>query len=111
MIGFYERYVRVLFDRYGRRVKYWLTFNEINSVLHAPLMSGGINTPQEQLTTADLYQAVHHELVASALATRIAHETIPDIQIGCMVIAMPLYPLTPRSRRRARRRCTPTTPT
>ena len=36
LIGFYERYVRVLFDRYGHRVKYWLTFNEINSVLHAP---------------------------------------------------------------------------
>ena len=50
MIGLYERYVRVLFERYGHRVRYWLTFNEINSVLHSPLMSGGINTPKEQLT-------------------------------------------------------------
>ena len=41
LIGFYERYVRVLFDRYGSRVKYWLTFNEINSVLHAPFMQRG----------------------------------------------------------------------
>ena len=47
MIGFYERYVRVLFERYGRRVKYWLTFNEINSVLHAPLLSGAIWTPKD----------------------------------------------------------------
>ena len=73
MITFFERYVRVLFDRYGSRVKYWLTFNEINSVIHAPFMSGGINTPREQLAKSDLYQAVHHELVASALATRISH--------------------------------------
>ncbi len=95
LIGFYERYVRVLFDRYGHRVKYWLTFNEINSVLHLPFMSGGINTPKEQLSTSDLYQAVHHELVASALATKIAHEINPDLKVGCMVISMPIYPLTP----------------
>jgi 6-phospho-beta-glucosidase len=31
LIGFYENYSRVLFARYGARVKYWLTFNEINS--------------------------------------------------------------------------------
>ena len=95
LIGFYERYARVLFERYGDRVKYWLTFNEINSVLHAPLLSGGIWTPKDQLTDAQLYQAIHHELVASASATRIAHEINPAIKVGCMVIAMPIYPLTP----------------
>ncbi|MGB7979195.1 MAG: glycoside hydrolase family 1 protein [Candidatus Nanopelagicales bacterium] len=95
LIGFYERYVRVLFDRYGARVKYWLTFNEINSVLHEPFLSGGINTPNDQLSPTDLYQAAHHELVASALATRIAHETMPDAQVGCMLLSMPTYPLTP----------------
>jgi len=95
LIGFYERYVRVLFDRYGSRVKYWLTFNEINSVLHAPLLSGGINTPKEELSQQDLFQAAHHELVASALATKIAHEVNADLKVGCMVISMPIYPLTP----------------
>ncbi|PPF42048.1 6-phospho-beta-glucosidase [Pseudoclavibacter sp. AY1F1] len=95
LIGFYERYARVLFTRYGSRVKYWLTFNEINSVLHAPLLSGGILTPKDQLSEQDLYQAIHHELVASALATKIAHEVAPNAQVGCMLIAMPVYPLTP----------------
>jgi len=95
LIGFYERYARVLFARYGARVKYWLTFNEINSVLHAPLMSGGINTPKDQLSKTDLYQAIHNELVASALATKAARELAPNAQIGCMVLAMPTYPLTP----------------
>ena len=95
MIGFYERYVRTLFSRYGHRVKYWLTFNEINSVLHAPLMSGGIWTPKDQLSPSQLWQACHHELVASASATRIAREMVPDAKIGCMVIAMPTYALTP----------------
>ena len=95
LIGFYERYARVLFARYGARVKYWLTFNEINSVLHAPLLSGGINTPQDQLTKTDLYQAVHNELVASALATKAARELAPNAQVGCMILAMPVYPLSP----------------
>ena len=95
LIGFYERYVRVLFDRYGSRVKYWLTFNEINSVLHEPFMNGAINSPKQELSTTELYQAVHHELVASALATRIAHETMPEAKVGCMILAIPVYPLTP----------------
>lgn len=95
LIGFFERYVRVLFNRYGDRVTYWLTFNEINSVLHAPLLSGGINTPKEQLSQSDLFQAAHHELVASALATKIGHEINPELKVGCMVISMPIYPLTP----------------
>ncbi|WNM28628.1 glycoside hydrolase family 1 protein [Demequina capsici] len=94
LIGFYERYARTCFERYGSRVKYWLTFNEINSVLHIPFGSGGINTPKSELSEQDLYQAIHHELVASARVTRVAHEINPAIKVGCMVIAMPIYPLT-----------------
>lgn len=95
LIGLYERYCRVLFERYGHRVKYWLTFNEINSVLHIPFMSGGIPTPKDQLSQQDLYQAIHHELVASARATRLAHQIMPHSKIGCMILALPVYPLTP----------------
>ncbi|MEI3868098.1 glycoside hydrolase family 1 protein [Microbacterium sp. CCNWLW134] len=95
LIGFYERYARTLFERYGSRVRYWLTFNEINSLLHAPFMSGGIATPKEDLSDQQLYQAMHHELVASARATRIAREVAPGAQIGCMVLSMPVYPLSP----------------
>lgn len=76
-------------------MKYWLTFNEINSVLHQPLISGGILTPKEELTQQDLYQAIHHELVASAKAVKLAHEMMPGAKVGCMILAMPTYPLTP----------------
>lgn len=95
LIGFYERYCRVLFERYGHRVRRWLTFNEINSVLHEPFLSGGIATPKEQLSLTDLHQAIHHELVASARVTRMAHEMMPGAHIGCMILAVPVYPLTP----------------
>ncbi|WP_314453075.1 glycoside hydrolase family 1 protein [uncultured Microbacterium sp.] len=95
LIGFYERYARTLLERFGSRVKYWLTFNEINSLLHAPFMSGGIPIPEGGVPEQQLYQAMHHELVASARATRIAREVAPEAQVGCMVLSMPIYPLTP----------------
>lgn len=94
LIGFFENYVRTIFARYKDKVKYWLTFNEINSVLHAPYMSGGIFTDKEKLTKQDLYQAIHHELVASALTVKIAHEMMPAATIGCMILGVPNYPLT-----------------
>lgn len=96
LIGFYENYVRTIYARYKNKVKYWLTFNEINSVLHAPLMSGGIMTPKEKLSLQDLYQAIHHELVASAMAVKIGHEIIPDAKFGCMILSTALYPMTPK---------------
>ncbi|SEE74354.1 6-phospho-beta-glucosidase [Arthrobacter alpinus] len=95
MIAFYERYCEVLFERFGSRVKYWLTFNEINSVLHEPFLSGGIPTPKDELTETDLYQAIHHELVASARVTKLARTIMPEAKIGCMILALPVYPLTP----------------
>ena len=98
LVGFYERYVRTIFTRYKDKVKYWLTFNEINSILNSPFMSGGINTPKEKLTDSQLYQAIHHELVASALATKIGHEIDPEFRIGCMILSMPIYPLSPDPR-------------
>ncbi|KAA9008673.1 glycoside hydrolase family 1 protein [Paenibacillus spiritus] len=95
MIGFYTRYAETVFTRYREKVKYWLTFNEINSILEAPFMSGGISTPKDRLSRQDLYQAIHHELVASARAVQLCHQIIPDAKIGCMVLSLPAYPITP----------------
>lgn len=95
LIGFFENYCRVVFERYKGKVKYWLTFNEINAVIHFPLMGAGIYTPKSQLTKQDVYQAAHHELVASALAVKLAHEIIPEAKVGCMVLGVVNYPMTP----------------
>lgn len=94
LIDFFGKYCETVFRRYGDRVKLWLTFNEINSLIHAPFMSGAILTPPEKLTKQDLYQAIHHEMVASALATKLCHEIIPDAKVGCMILGVTIYPLT-----------------
>lgn len=94
LIGFFERFAQTVMERYKGKVKYWLTFNEVNSILHMPFISGGIMTEKEQLSPQDLYQAIHHELVASASVTKLAHEINPDVKVGCMILAMPAYPMT-----------------
>ena len=91
LIGFYENFARTVFEHFRGRVQYWLTFNEINSILHFPILAGIMKATDKQ----GLYQAIHHELVASARVTKIAHEVDATNKIGCMILAMPRYPLTP----------------
>ena len=92
MIEFYEKYVRTIFNRYKDKVKYWLTFNEINIMLHLPFGGAGILIKEGENRVKILFQAAHHQLVASALAVKACHEIIPDSQIGCMLAAGSTYP-------------------
>lgn len=94
LVDFYGRLARVLFTRYKGLVKYWLTFNEINIILHAPFMGAGLVIKEGEHADKVKYQAIHHELVASALATKIAKEVDPEIMIGCMLAAGKVYPNT-----------------
>ncbi|MFS0941865.1 6-phospho-beta-glucosidase [Enterococcus sp. DIV0182] len=94
VVGFYENLCRVIFNRYKGLVKYWLTFNEINMILHAPFMGAGLVFEEGENVEQVKYQAAHHELVASAIATKIAHEVDPNNQVGCMLAAGANYPYT-----------------
>ena len=94
MVDAFLKYCRVLFDNYGGLVKYWLTFNEINMLLHMPFMGAGIVFEPGENREQVKYQAAHHELIASALAVRLAHEKMPGCQVGCMLAAGQFYPCT-----------------
>lgn len=96
MIDFYLRLCEVLFTRFKDYVTLWLTFNEINMILHAPFMGAGLCFEEGEDETKVKYQAAHHELVASAMATRMAHEINPKNQVGCMFAAGAAYPVTCR---------------
>ncbi len=73
-------------------MKYWLTFNEINIMLHSPYSGAGLVFEEGENREQVKYQAAHHELVASALATKIAHEINPQNQVGCMLAGGNFYP-------------------
>ncbi|MCZ0703702.1 6-phospho-beta-glucosidase [Natronobacillus azotifigens] len=91
LVEFFERYVTVLFNRYKDKVKYWLTFNEINGATHMPLLGLGFSPENEETRLQDSFQGLHHQFVASAKAVQLAHEIIPGSQIGCMLIYAPVY--------------------
>jgi 6-phospho-beta-glucosidase len=81
----------VIFKRYKDKVKYWLTFNEINVVLHLPFGGAGLVIEEGENEEAVKYQAAHHQLIASAKATKIAHEINPEFKIGCMLASGNTY--------------------
>lgn len=91
LIGFYENYARVILNRYAARVKYWMTFNEINSALHFPVMGQGLVKSNGADKMQNIYQAWHNQFVAGAHAVKIAHSLRPDLQIGCMLLYATMY--------------------
>ncbi len=102
LIEFFTHFAEVVMTRYKDKVKYWMTFNEINNQANylrdfAPFTNSGLKFPEgataierEQI----MYQAAHYELVASAKVVEIGHKINPDFQIGCMIAMCPIYPAT-----------------
>lgn len=102
LIDYFMNYCKVIFERYGDVVKYWLTFNEINSgtmPMGSVVSTGtikGFTGDMKQLPDRpqERYQALHHQMVASALAVKYAHENYPQFKLGNMSIFAASYPLT-----------------
>ena len=94
MIDAFEKYCRAIFTRYKDKVKYWITFNEINMLNHLPFTSCGLTVENEENPAAVKYLCAHHELLASAKAVKLAHEIIPGSQVGCMLAGGGFYPYT-----------------
>lgn len=108
-IDLFVRYATTCFERYKEKVKYWLTFNEINV---AAIAEGALNglglVQQEDLESAEpiplpeltdnpqeRFEALHNQFVASALAVKAGHEVNPNFMIGCMINRITWYPHTP----------------
>ena len=88
VIDCYLRYCRTLFERYGKKCRYWLTFNEINAVRGFGPCGTRDSSPKTH------YQAVHHMFVASAKAVIMGHEMMPGSMFGAMYAMSGLYPAT-----------------
>ncbi|WP_318765489.1 6-phospho-beta-glucosidase [Lactiplantibacillus carotarum] len=98
-IDFFLHFAKTVFKRYKDKVKYWMTFNEINNQTawddpHPLLQNSGLQLGKDDNWEQAMYQAAHYELVASALAVQAGHAINPDFQIGCMIAMCPIYPLT-----------------
>lgn len=96
-IDFFVRYALTVMERYRNKVKYWMTFNEINNQAKTkPDIYGwtnsGVRYSEYENPQKAMRQAAHHELVASALVVKRGHEINPDFKIGCMCSFIPYYP-------------------
>jgi 6-phospho-beta-glucosidase len=104
MISFWTRYVEVIFNRFKGKIKYYLTFNEINNLFRIPFAAGAVlkihpqdtSKPNADLTDADLYQAAHHIFIANAKTVQCCKKIDTEAKIGCMMSLSSLatYPYT-----------------
>ena len=102
LIGLFEKYCHTVFERYKGKVKYWLTFNEINigtMPMGTVLSTGTFKGYEGPVTEAPddqqaKYQALHHQFVASAKIVKYAHEHYPEYKLGNMICFITSYPYT-----------------
>lgn len=94
MIDCFTKYCRTVFTRYRDKVKYWITFNEINMLHHMPFSACGLLVDEGENPEQVKYICAHHELLASARAVQLAHEIIPGSMVGCMLAGGSFYPYT-----------------
>ncbi len=92
VVDMFERYGKVLLDRYGNKVKYWIVINQINMIQVEPFLSLAICSDQFEKTEEAEYQAVHNQMVASAKIRKYAAGLPYDLQIGTMVADGTVYP-------------------
>lgn len=99
LVDFFARFARVCFERYHSKVRWWMTFNEINNQMNTdnPLFlwtNSGVQLAPGEDPREVLFQVAHNELLASARAVSIGHEIDAGLQIGCMVSHVPIYPFS-----------------
>ena len=94
LVDFFENYCRVIFNEYKGKVKYWMTFNEINAIEFGPWNPAGLDIRPDENRMQVIYQAAHHQFVASAKAVLLGHKIDTENKIGCMIAGNACYPHT-----------------
>ena len=97
VVDMFVKFAEVCFERYKDKVKYWMTFNEINNQMNTdnPIFlwtNSGVIVGNDEDPKDVLYKVAHNELLASAKAVIRGREINPKFKIGCMVAHVPIYP-------------------
>lgn len=98
-IDFFIKFAKVCFERYRNKVKYWMTFNEINNQMNYKndvfsWTNSGVCFNDFSNPEQTMYQCAHYEMVASAMAVKIGHKINENFMIGNMIAMVPIYPFT-----------------
>lgn len=89
VVDHFVRYAETVMAHFKGRVRYWLTFNEINVMSTMPWNAGGIALDASE---AVKMKAAYHQLLASAKVVAFAHELDSTTQVGMMYNGHFSYP-------------------
>ncbi|WP_152351312.1 glycoside hydrolase family 1 protein [Brachybacterium subflavum] len=96
VIGFFERFGKVLLDRYADRVKHWIVVNQINLITHESFNHLGVAADKVEDLPSAKYQAVHNEMVSAARITAYGHSLGKNLQFGVMLCHTLADPISPK---------------
>lgn len=94
VIKFFQIYCHTVFEHFKGRVKYWMSFNEINATLEIPLKGAAIPYSSDDLYETRKHQALYNQFLASALVTKELKEIDKSAKMGCMIASFTTYPDT-----------------
>ena len=86
VINYFTKFVKTVVDEYNTKVKYWITFNEIDATIHIPFVGAGLIPDQIQDLEKSKYQALHHQFIANALSIKYIHDNYPKLKVFCCTI-------------------------
>ena len=90
IIDDFVKYATVLFDRFGQKVKYWITLNEQNIFTTLGWMSA-LHPPGKFDDAKTYYQVNHHAFMAHAKTVIEFKKRIPNGKIGASFAYSPSY--------------------
>ena len=94
VIDFFAAHVEAVVSRMKGKVRYWLTYNEINLCTGMPDLVSGVIKP-EGMRDAELEAQLRiNVLIAHSKAVNIIKRIDPDAKVGGMCGSSPYYPLT-----------------
>lgn len=94
VLEYFKKYVDVIMERYKNKVKYWITFNQINTIFGEGYNSTSIPYDYVEDYKSASFQALHHMMVASAYAKKKMDEMNTGMKMGAMVCNGIGYPET-----------------
>lgn len=94
VVDLFLKYCNTVFCRYQGKVKYWMAFNEINSAIEIPFKGQALPYRDDNNYLVDVHHGMHHQVLASALATKMLHTIDPTAKMGCMIASFLTYPRT-----------------
>lgn len=99
VVDYFVEFAKTVFIRYKGKIKYYLTFNEINNQMNyqedlMPFVNSGIIFKDNEDRLQVVFQALHYEFLASAKVTILAHQIDENVKVGCMIAINPFYALT-----------------